>query len=157
MAKPVHLEQSHTYSTGVEHAFDVVLATPLPEVFSRRYAAIPAIREVRDQGGAWGTVGQSRTIVLADGGTMREELTQVDRPHSFGYAITDITGPMKLLAASADGLWTFDAAGSGVEVTWAWELRPASPVAALVMPVFARFWRGYARRAMEQLEALLPV
>lgn len=157
MAKPVHLEQSHTYPVGVGRAFDVVLATPLPQVFSRRYAAIPAIREIRDQDGPWGTVGQSRTIVLADGGTMREDLTQVDRPHSFGYAITDITGPMKLLAASADGLWTFDAAGSGVEVTWAWELRPASPVAALVMPVFARFWRGYARRAMERLEALLPV
>ena len=157
MAEPVHVEQSHTYPVGVEHAFDVVLSTPLPEVFGRRYAAIPAIREVRGQDGAWGTVGQTRTIVLADGGTMREVLTRVDRPRGFGYSITDITGPMKLLAASADGLWTFDAAGSGVEVTWAWEVRPASSVAALVMPVFARFWRGYARRAMQELEALLPV
>lgn len=154
---PHHLEQSHTYPVSVEQAFDVVLATALPEVFSRRYAAIPAIREVRDQGGPWGTVGQSRTIVLADGGTMREELTRVDRPHSFGYAITGITGPMKLLVDSADGLWTFDPAGAGVEVTWAWEVRPASSLAALAMPVFARFWRGYARRAMEQVESLLPV
>lgn len=157
MARPLHLGQSHTYPVSVEHAFDVVLATPLPEVFSRRYAAIPAIREVRDQDGEWGTLGQSRTIVLADGGTMREELTRVDGPHSFGYAITDITGPMKLLVASVDGLWTFDPAGSGVEVTWAWEVRPTSPVAVLVMPVFAPFWNGYARRAMERLEALLPV
>jgi hypothetical protein len=157
MVKPVHLEQSHTYPVTVEHAFDVVLSTPLPEVFSRRYGAIPAIREVRDQDGAWGTVGKSRTIVLADGGTMREELTRVERPHSFGYAISDITGPMKLLVASADGLWTFDPAGAGVEVTWAWKVRPASSAAALVMPLFARFWRGYARRAMQRLEVLLPV
>ena len=153
---PHHLEQSHTYPVGLERAFGVVLTTPLPEVFSKRYAAIPAIREVRDQDGAWGTVGQTRTIVLADGGTMREELTRVDRPHGFGYAITDVTGPMKLLVASADGLWTFDPAGSGVSVTWAWEVRPASPLAALAMPVFARMWRGYARRAMVHLEALLP-
>ena len=157
MATPVHLEQSHTYRVSVEHAFDVVLATPLPDVFRRRYAAIPAIREVRGQDGPWGTVGQSRTILLADGGTMREELTQVDRPRCFAYTITEITGPMKLLAASADGRWTFEDAGSGVVVTWAWEVRPASSVAALVMPVFARFWRGYARRAMVLLEVLLPV
>ena len=67
------------YPVTVEHAFDVT-PLPLPDLFSRRYAAIPPIRGVRDQQGAWGTVGQTRTIRLADGGSIRETLLSVDRP-----------------------------------------------------------------------------
>lgn len=155
MTTAVHLEQSRAFPVSVEHAFAVVLPTPLPEIFHRRYGAIPAIREVRDQQGTWGTVGQTRTIVLADGGTMREELTRVERSHQFGYRITNITGPMKLLGASLEGLWAFDPVGTGVGITWSWELEPASSAAGLAMPVFARLWHGYARQAMEEIEAVL--
>src|SRR6478609_924922 len=111
------LQASRTYPVPVERAFDVLLPTPLTELFHRRYAALPPIREVRDQDGEWGTVGQTRTIVLADRGTMRETLTSVERPHSFGYRISDISGPMKPLAAAVDGLWTFEPAGTGVRIT----------------------------------------
>src|SRR6478752_8272290 len=122
----LELARSRTYPVSVEHAFDVVLPTPLPELFHRRYAALPPIREVRDQDGEWGTVGQTRTIVLADRGTMRETLTSVDRPGSFTYRISDISGPMKPLATSVEGRWTLDPAGTGVRVTWAWTLEPTS-------------------------------
>jgi hypothetical protein len=76
---PLQLEQSRTYPATVEAAYAAVLAVPLERIFSRRFAAIPPIREVRGQTGAWGSVGQTRQIVLADGGTMREELTSVIR------------------------------------------------------------------------------
>ena len=151
----LELAQSRTYPVSVERAFDVVLPTPLPELFSRRYAALPPIREVRDQDGEWGTVGQTRTIMLADRGTMRETLVSVDRPRSFGYRISDIAGPMKPLAASVDGRWTFDEAGTGVRITWAWTLVPTSSAAGLLMPVFDRMWQGYARQALEQIERIL--
>lgn len=155
MTRSVHLAQSRAFPVTVEQAFDTVLTVPLPDVFGRRYAAIPAIKDVRDQQGAWGTVGQTRTIVLADGGTMRETLTTVERPHRFGYLISDITGPMKLLGASIEGLWTFDPVGTGVRITWSWVLHPASAPASLLMPGFARLWQGYARQAMEEIETIL--
>ncbi|MCW2844262.1 MAG: hypothetical protein JWN22_2178 [Nocardioides sp.] len=155
MTKPVRLERSRAFPVPVEHAFDVVLRTPLPGIFSRRYGALPAIREVHDQDGEWGTVGQTRTIVLADGGTMRETLTQVQRPDRFGYVISDITGPMKLLGRSIEGLWTFDQVGTGVRISWSWVLEPASAPAGLAMPLFARLWQGYARQAMEEIEPVL--
>src|SRR6476619_4832448 len=85
MTSPVVLARSRTVPVPVEHAFDVVLPTPLPDLFRYRYAAIPPISEVREQEGVWGSVGRTRTIVLADGATMREELTCLDRPHGFGY------------------------------------------------------------------------
>ena len=110
------LSYSRTYPSGVAKAFDLVLPMALPELFSRRYGPIPPIREVRDQAGAWGSggVGQTRTIVLADGGTMRETLVELERPGAFGYTIGDITGPLKPLARSFVGRWAFEPAGTGV-------------------------------------------
>ena len=132
-----------------------MLPLALPTLFSRRYAVLPAIREVRDQAGEWGTVGQTRTIVLADRSTMRETLVSVDRPASFGYRIDEVHGPMRPLARSIDGLWAFEKAGTGVRITWSWTVHPASAPTALLMPAFGRMWQGYARQALERLEALL--
>ncbi|CAI9399083.1 SRPBCC family protein [Nocardioides sp. T2.26MG-1] len=149
------LEHARTFPVAVDRAFDVVLPTPLPELFSRRYAAIPPIREVRDQQGPWETVGQTRTIRLADGGTLRETLTSLDRPRSFGYRLADITGPMKPLVTEVEGEWRFVPAGTGVRITWAWIVHPRGGLGRAAMPVFARMWQGYARQGMEQIERLL--
>jgi hypothetical protein len=151
----LELESSRTFPVSVEHAYDVVLPTPLPGVFSRRYAAIPAVREVRGQQGEWGTVGQTRTIRLADGGTLRETLTSVDRPNAFDYLISDVTGPMKPIVTGLEGRWRFEPAGTGVRITWAWTVHPRGRLGDLAMPVFARMWRGYARQAMDEIEHLL--
>jgi hypothetical protein len=151
----LQLERARTFPVDVDRAFEVVLATPLPELFSRRYAAIPPIREVRDQQGPWATVGQTRTIRLADGGSLRETLTSVDRPRSFGYRLTEVTGPMKPLVTEIEGAWRFTPAGTGVQITWAWTVHPRGTPGRLAMPVFARMWQGYARQAMEQIERLL--
>jgi hypothetical protein len=149
------LAYSRTFPVDVEPAFDVVLPMPLTQLFSRRYAAIPAIRQIRDQQGEWGTVGQTRTIKLADGGTLRETLTSVDRPASFGYRVADITGPMKPLVSELEGAWRFAPAGTGVQITWAWTVHPRRPFGRAAMPLFARMWRGYARQAMEEIEGVL--
>ena len=74
MAQPLNVSASRSIPVPVEAAYDAVLPMPLPRIFNRRFAALPPIREVRDQEGVWGTVGQTRTIVLADGGTMHETL-----------------------------------------------------------------------------------
>jgi hypothetical protein len=155
MTTPLELQTSRTFPAPVQRAFEVVLPAPLETVFSRRFGALPPVRKVRDQDGTWGTVGQTRVIELADGGTMTEELTAV-RPHEeFSYRITDVTGPMKALVASLDGRWAFEPAGTGARITWAWTVHPASSFAELAMPVFGWLWRGYARQAMEEIETLL--
>jgi len=155
MTSPVVLVQSRTVPAPVERAFDVVLPTPLPDLFRHRYAAIPPISAVRDQEGVWGSVGQTRTIVLADGATMREELTSLERPDGFGYRITGITGVMKALVGAVDGRWSFEPDGPGTRVTWQWTVRPASRAAALAMPVFGLMWRGYARKTLAEIDALV--
>jgi hypothetical protein len=94
MTDDVQLSYSRTFPADVERAFDEVLPHDLARLFNRRYAAIPPIKIVRDQAGPWSTAGQTRTIALADGGTMREELLEVTRPTRFAYHITAITGAM---------------------------------------------------------------
>jgi hypothetical protein len=147
---------SRTVPVPLERAFDAVLTEPLPRIFSRRYGPIPPIREVRDQtGGEWGTVGQSRRILLSDGGAMTERLTTVDRPSAFGYRISDLSGPFKALISSLDGEWAFEPAGTGTRITWTWTLQAASSLGSYALPVFARLWRGYARQALEEVEKVL--
>ena len=150
-----HVEASR-FVRGVTapHAFDALIAAPLPKLFDRRALALSAVREVRGQDGAWGTVGQTRTIVLADGATLRETLTSVDAPHHFGYVLDQVTGPLKILARTVDGTWSVAPERDGVRVGWDWTLHPTLPGRPL-MPVFGWMWRRYAALALERVETAL--
>ncbi len=153
--QPYALSRARTYPAGVARTFDLVLPTPLPGLFCHRRGPIPPIKEVHDDGKPWGTVGQIRTIVLTDGGRMRETLTGVDRPAEFGYRIDVLKGPLKALVAGADGRWSFEQAGTGVRITWTWSITPTSGLAARLMPVLGHYWQGYAALALEELEGIL--
>ncbi len=150
------VSSSRTVPVEVEETFDRVIVEPLPRVFSRRYGAFAAIREVRDQtGDVWGTVGQSRRIVLTDGGAVTEQLTTVERPTAFGYHLSEFKGPLKMLVASIEGEWRFEPAGTGTRITWSWVIEPASAVGRYSLPLLGRLWRGYARQALEEIEQIL--
>jgi polyketide cyclase/dehydrase/lipid transport protein len=154
MAAPRTVEQSRVVPITVEKAFHTTLPVPLPEIFGRWYGPIPPIKQVRDQTGEWDAAGRSRRVVLV-GGSMREDLTSVDPPHSFGYRLTEIKGPMALLVGSVTGEWTFTAVGGGTEITWRWSIFPKSALAAPGLPVFGMVWRRYARRALRDLAEIL--
>jgi hypothetical protein len=136
-------------------AFDRLMAARLPEVFSRRYAAFPAVREVTDEPDEWGTVGQARTIVLADGGRLRQTLTSVDRPHSYAYVLDDIRGRLRPFVRTIEGVWSITPEASGARVGWVWTLHPKTSPARLTMNVIGSMWKGYADRALIELETIL--
>jgi hypothetical protein len=154
VVKPTAVEQSRAIPVDIQPAFDATLPVPLTTIFRRRYAVLPPIREVRGQDGTWGRIGQTRVVVTADGGTMREQLIDVDAPRSFTYRLSDITGPMRPLVDSVEGRWEFARAGTGTLVTWRWTLHPRG-FGAPFMPLLCRMWRSYARQALEELSDLL--
>jgi hypothetical protein len=155
MTQSLTVEQSLVIAVPVEDAFRRTLPMPLPDLFKRWHGPIPPIKEVRDQTGAWDAAGQTRTVLLTGGGSMREELTSVDAPRSFGYLLTRVRGPMMLLVEHVAGEWTFTPAGDGTKVTWRWTIHPKSVLTAWVLPVFARIWKGYARLALGDLSDAL--
>src|ERR1700709_135980 len=105
MTRAVHVARSRTFPAGVKRAFEALLPYELPRLFNRRSAASPPIKGVRDQAGPWGTPGQTRTVLLSGGGSMRETLLEVTAPSRFAYHLDEITGPMKALVRSAEGAW----------------------------------------------------
>ncbi len=155
MTRSVEFAYSRTFPAGVKRAFDEVLPFELTRLFDRRYAAIPPIKGVRGQDGAWGTPGQTRTVLLTGGGSMRERLTEVTASKRFAYHLDEVKGPMKALVSSIDGAWEFAKAGTGVRITWRWTVHPRGRVGALAMPALKRMWEGYSRRNFDNLERLL--
>lgn len=149
------VEQSRAIAVDVREAFDGTLPLPLPQLFRHWYGPIPPIKEVLGQTGAWEAVGQTRIVRLVGGGSMTEELTSVDSPRSFGYRLTEVTGPMAPLVRFVEGRWQFTPTATGTTVTWRWVIHPRSALAAPAMPVLGRLWKGYARRALDQLATLL--
>ena len=155
MPEPLHVSHTGVVPGERGDVFARVLVEPLENIFRRRHLAIPPIRERRDQEGTWGTPGQTRTIVLADGGTMRETLTVVDPPHRFGYTIDRVTGPMRPLVSTVQGTWSFAPEGeSATRITWEWLVQPRRFAGPAMVP-FATMWRGMAARAFDDLRALV--
>jgi hypothetical protein len=155
MTRAVHVARSRTFPAGVKRAFEKLLSHPLEDFFDRRYLAIPPIKSVRNPAAPWGTPGQTRTVLLSGGGSMRETLLEVRTPSRFAYQLDEVTGPMKALVRSVDGSWEFERAGTGVRITWSWTLHPRGRVGSLAMPAFERMWQGYARQAFENMERVL--
>ncbi|OBK79489.1 SRPBCC family protein [Mycobacterium sp. 1274761.0] len=155
MAKPLVVEQSETIALDQESVFRELVPIPLPELFRRWYGPIPPIKETRDQTGDWDGVGQSRTVVLVGGGSMHERLTAFDAPHSFGYTLSDVKGPLAPLVDHIDGEWIFESLGAGTRVTWRWTIHPRSALTAPLLPVFGKLWKGYARQSLKELSRQL--
>lgn len=155
MGRSVTVEQSRAIPVSVEDAFAQTMPISLPELMSQWYGIIPPIKEVRDQTGAWDAAGQTRTILMVGGGRVREKLTSVDPPNSFGYTLSEVSGPLAALVSSVDGLWSFTPAGTGTRISWQWTLHPKSSTTAPLLPVFGKMWKGYARVVLEKLSAQL--
>jgi hypothetical protein len=152
---PVHVRASRAIPVTVEDAYSGTLPLPLPLLFRRWYGPLPPIKEVRGQAGEWGTPGQTRTVALSGGGTMREELLRTDAPGSFAYRLTDITGPLALLVDHIDGEWAFAPVGTGTAVTWNWTIFPAAASRRPALVLVGKLWQGYARNALEELSGRL--
>jgi hypothetical protein len=148
MSQPLVVAQSGAMPVEPREAFDAVFLMDVPTIFRHWYGPFPPIKAVT---GEWGSVGKARTLKLVGGASMREELVHADAPDSFGYALSEIKGPLATLVRRVEGEWTFAPSGGGTTATWQWTLHPRSAFTAPMLPVFARLWRGYARRSLDEL------
>lgn len=136
-------------------AFQCLADAPLEALFTTRSGLIPPVSRAEGQAGAWGTPGQTRTVVLADGSRNLETMVAVDRPGDYRYTLTDFTGPMKLLVRRVEGRFTFVPEAGGTRATWSWTLHPTNPLARVVFPVLGASWRTMARNMWPRFVARL--
>jgi len=149
------LSDSALFPVAPEVAFQALVDAPLEVLFPGRSGLIPPIRGCEGQEGAWGHIGQTRTVVLADGSRNLETLVAVERPGDYRYVLSDFTGPMRLLVGTVDGRFAFVAEGDGTRVTWSWALHPRTPLTRLVLPLLGFSWRTMARTMWPRLGARL--
>lgn len=138
-------------ATPLTWTWDVL--TPIdPTRFYPRFGPLPATVAVRDQSGPWNTVGQTRTLVLSDGGHVIETITDVT-PHAFfAYELTDFQKLFKRLVDRARAEWTYTVApAGGTLVHWTYTFYPRKRSGWLVGLIVRLWWEPYMRSVLPHI------
>jgi len=136
--------------TSLEWTWEVL--TPIdPSRFYPKFGPIPATVAVREQTGPWNVVGQSRKLILGDGGHVVETITDVDEPNFFAYELTDFQKLFKLLVDHARAEWTFTEVEDGTLVSWSYEFFAKPRCGWAVKLIVARAWEPYMRSVLPEI------
>ena len=130
-------------------------ATPLTPVgYYPKSGPLPGVIEVRDQSGAWDKPGQTRQLMLSDGGWVREKTTNVEPYGFFAYNLTDFQKVFKSLVEYARAEWTFTEVDGGTTIHWSYTFFPlnaaSKPVLALIIKLL---WGPYMRKVLPKIVA----
>lgn len=114
---------------------------------------LPAVVEVRDQTGNWDGVGQTRTLILSDGGSVVERVTNVDHLDFFAYNLTHFQKLFGLMVESARAEWTFTTAPNGTLIRWRYRFH-STPLCGLPLLLIIRLvWAPYMARVLPGIVA----
>jgi hypothetical protein len=126
-----------------------------PSKFYPKYGVLPAVVAVRDQTGGWDAAGQTRTLVLSDGGTLLETLRSAHAP-VFAYDLTHFTGLFGLLVANAHSEWMVvadDDDGERSTITWTYSFTSRPGRGFVIAAIVRLAWAPYMRRVLPPIAA----
>jgi len=124
--------------------------------FYPSWGFLPGVVGVRDATGAWDAAGQTRTLLLSDGGSVRETLREVTAP-LFAYDLSRFTGVFGALVASARAEWRVLGAGPGSTIAWTYSFTAKPGRGALVAAIVSLAWGPYMRRVLPAIAASAAV
>ncbi|MGB6067415.1 MAG: hypothetical protein WBG50_21630 [Desulfomonilaceae bacterium] len=135
-------------------AFEHNVPIDLTSIFTG-YGPLPAVTGTKNQTGAWDGSGQTRTVLLSDGSSAQEMLTNYEHPNYFSYRVTGFTGALRLLITSANGEWWFSSTSSGkTHIEWRYAFNPKSAFAVPILWFITNvLWRGYMHKALRLFKA----
>jgi Polyketide cyclase / dehydrase and lipid transport len=130
-------------------------ATPLTPVgYYPKSGLLPGVIEVRDQSGAWDKPGQTRQLMLSDGGWVREKTTNVEPNGFFAYNLTDFQKVFKSLVEYARAEWTFTEVDGGTNIRWSYTFFPLNAGAKVPLAIIIKLlWGPYMRRVLPRIVA----
>ncbi len=125
------------------------IATPLTPVgYYPKYGPLPAVIEVRNQTGPWDAVGQTRQLMLSDGGYVIEHIVRVAKPDLFIYELSDFQKLFGALVSGARAEWEFTTVGSGTRIRWTYTFHPYPRGRIIVALIVKLFWAPYMKRVL---------
>jgi hypothetical protein len=122
-----------------------------PTRFYPRFGPIPAVFSVREQEGPWGTVGQTRKLLLSDGGYVVETITDVEPESYFAYELSSFQRGFKQLVDSARAEWFYIPQPEGTLVRWTYTFVPKRGRAWLVRLIVRLWWGRYMHSVLPEL------
>ena len=131
------------------------IATPLTPVgYFPKFGLLPAVLEVRNQTGKWDAPGQSRQLMLSDGGWVVETTTDVTPVSFLAYELTDFQKVFGKLVHHARTEWTFTEVPEGTNIHWTYTFFPKSAAARPVLAVIVRLlWAPYMKKVLPGIVA----
>jgi len=135
-------------------AFDYNVPIDLTSIFTG-YGPLPAVIGTKNQTGAWDGVGQTRTVLLSDGSSAQEILTNYERPNYFSYTVSGFTGMLRFLITTANGEWWFSSPSSDqTHIKWRYAFNARSALAVPVLWFITNvLWRNYMHKALRLFKA----
>ena len=125
------------------------IATPLTPVgFYPKFGPLPAVLEVRNQTGAWDAAGQTRQLMLSDGGSVVEHTVEVDAPRRFVYELSDFQKLFGRLVSGARAEWVFTEVAGGTNIRWTYTFHPYRSGRLPVALIVRLAWGPYMRRVL---------
>ena len=126
-----------------------------PARFYPKFGPIPATIAVREQSGPWDSVGQTRKLVLSDGGHVIETITDVEKPHAasafFAYELTDFQKLFKVLVDHARAEWTYTEQPGGTLVHWTYTFVPRRGWGWAVSLIVRLWWGSYMGAVLPEI------
>jgi Polyketide cyclase / dehydrase and lipid transport len=130
-------------------------ATPLTPVgYYPKSGLLPGVLEVRDQTGKWDRPGQTRQLMLSDGGWVVEHTMNVEPYGFFAYNLTDFQKIFGKLVHHARAEWTFTEVEGGTTIHWSYTFfslnAGARPILALIIRLL---WGPYMKKVLPNIVA----
>jgi hypothetical protein len=132
-----------------EQVFPTIASIDLSSIFTG-FGPLPAVTGVTDQVGGWDSAGQTRSVMLSDGSSASESLTEYRHPAYFSYTLGGFTNVLRFLTTSANGEWWFESISEAkTHIRWRYAFKPRSVVTVpLLWFVANALWRGYMNKAL---------
>ena len=137
--------------------FDVIAAEDvLPKVLTG-YGPLPAVVATSGNTGPWDRPGSERVVHLADGSTLREQVTAYRRPGYFSYRVWAFDNAViNKLASGGRGEWIFTDVPGGTHVRWTYAFKRRSFLAGVPLSIVVHIlWRGYMDVCLANTRRLL--
>ncbi len=151
MINPITATASISVNASPEKTRAAALALD-PVALVRARGLIPGVKAVSGQTSAWTAPGQSRTLTLTDGATVRETLVALDSG-GYRYRVDGFTGAFSHIVREANARFDVSPRGEGSTLTWTYEFQPKGGLSAAILSFLVDSqWNAFMDAALVRLK-----